>query len=88
MGARRIPTQLMELTLAGTLGIGALVAVLRHGPANGAFFVAALATYTLLRQGILHLRAEPRKSLYSGPIIATLAACVLIAAIVLLVRYP
>jgi len=86
VGARRIPTQLLELTLALSLGVGTLVAVLIHGPAGGAFFIAALAAYTLVRQGILHLRAEPRKSKITGPITATLSALILIAAIVFLVR--
>lgn len=86
MGARRIPTQLMESGLAGILGLGTLVAVLRHGPSGGAFFVAGLAAYTLARQGILHMRAERRKTKVGLPIAAVLAALVLVAAIVFLVR--
>lgn len=69
-----------------SLGLGVLVAVVSHGSAGGAFFVAGLAAYILVRQGILHLRAEPRKTRLGGPITATLAALVLIAAIVVLVR--
>src|SRR6266567_2360563 len=38
VGARRVPTQLMELGLAGILGLAVLVATLRHGAAGGAFF--------------------------------------------------
>ena len=86
VGARRIPTQLLELVLAGILGLGALAVVLGHGPAGGAIFVAALAAYTLVRQGLLHLRAEPRKTRLGGLLTAALAAFVLIAAVVLLVR--
>jgi len=86
VGARRIPTQLLESVLALSLGLGVLVAVLSHGPANGAFFVAALAVYTLGRQGLLRLRAEPRKTRLGGLITAALAALVLVAAVVLLVR--
>jgi phosphatidylglycerol:prolipoprotein diacylglycerol transferase len=86
VGARRIPTQLLELALAGILGLGALVAVLRHGPAGGAFFVAGLAAYTLGRQGLLRLRAEPRKTRLGGLVTAALAALVLIAAVVVLAR--
>jgi phosphatidylglycerol:prolipoprotein diacylglycerol transferase len=86
VGARRVPTQLLELALAGILGLGALVAVLDHGPAGGAFFVAALSAYTLGRQGILHLRAERRKTRLGGLVTAGLAALVLIAAVVVLVR--
>jgi phosphatidylglycerol---prolipoprotein diacylglyceryl transferase len=86
VGARRIPTQLLESLLAGILGLGVLVAVLGHGPANGAFFVAALAVYSLGRQGLLHLRAEPRKTRWGGLITAVLAVLVLIADFVLLAR--
>jgi phosphatidylglycerol:prolipoprotein diacylglycerol transferase len=86
VGARRLPTQLLELVLALSLGLGVLVAVLGHGPAGGAFFVAALAAYTLVRQGILHLRAEPRKTRHGGLVTAVLAVFVLVAAVVLLVR--
>ena len=86
VGARRMPTQLLELALAGILGLLVLVAVLRHGPAGGAFFVAGLAAYTLVRQGLLHLRAEPRKTRLGGLVTAVLAALVLIAAVVVLIR--
>lgn len=86
VGARRIPTQLLELALALSLGLGVLVAVLVHGPAGGAFFVGPVATYILGRQGILHLRAESRKTLLGGPVTAALAALVLVASVVLLAR--
>src|SRR5262249_23002945 len=86
VGARRIPTQLLESGLAGLLGFFALLGVLSHGPAGGAFFVAGLSAYTLGRQGLLHLRTEPRKTRQGGPITASLAALVLITAVVWLVR--
>lgn len=86
VGARRIPTQLLELTLALSLGIAVFVVALSYGPAGGAIFVSALAAYTLVRQGILHLRAEPRKSSIAGPLIATLAALVFIVAVIFLIR--
>lgn len=82
IGGRRVPTQLMESALALSLGIVALVSVLSHGPASGAIFVAALAAYTLGRQGILYLRAEPRKTRLGLPVTAALAALVLLAAII------
>jgi len=69
-----------------SLGLVGLVAVLGHGPAGGAFFVAALAAYTLVRQGLLYLRAEPRKTRLGGLVTAALAALVLIAAVILLAR--
>ena len=86
VGARRIPTQLLESVLALSLGLLVLVAVLGHGPANGTFFVAALAAYTLGRQGILHLRAEPRKTRWGGLVTALLAVLVLVADLVLLAQ--
>ncbi len=84
VGARRIPTQLLELVLAGMLGLGVLVAVLAHGPRGGAFFVGGLAAYTLVRQGILHLRAEQRKTRRGRMVTTALAALVLIVAVVFL----
>jgi phosphatidylglycerol---prolipoprotein diacylglyceryl transferase len=86
VGARRIPTQLLESVLALSVGLGVLVAVLGHGPAGGAFFLAGLAAYTLGRQALLRLRAEPRKTRLGGLATSVLAALVLIAAIVLLAR--
>ena len=86
VGARRIPTQMLESVLAGILGLGVLVVVLDHGPAGGAFFVVGLAIYTLGRQGLLRLRAEPRKTKLGGLATSALAALVLIAAVVLLAR--
>lgn len=86
VGARRVPTQLMECTLALSLGLLTLVAMLSYGPRGGAYFAGALAAYTLVRQGILHLRAEARKTKRGMPITATLATLLLVAAIVFLVR--
>src|SRR5438034_831313 len=86
VGARRIPTQLLESMLALSLGLGALGVVVSHGPAGGAFFVGALAAYTLVRQGILHLRAEPRKTRLGGLLTTALAALVLITGVVFLAR--
>jgi phosphatidylglycerol:prolipoprotein diacylglycerol transferase len=86
VGARRIPTQLLESVLALSLGMGVLVAVVVHGPAGGAFFVAALAAYTLGRQGLLRLRAEARQTRLGGLATSALAVLVLIADVVLLAR--
>ncbi len=86
VGARRIPTQLLESLLALSLGVGVLVVDLAHGPVGGAFFVGSLSAYTLGRQGILQLRAEPRKTRLGGLVTAALAALALVAAVVLLVR--
>jgi phosphatidylglycerol:prolipoprotein diacylglycerol transferase len=79
VGVRRLPTQLLELALALSVGLAALAVILVHGPADGALLVAATALYTLLRQGILLLRAEQRKSLVGPPLTAAAAAVVLVA---------
>jgi phosphatidylglycerol:prolipoprotein diacylglycerol transferase len=79
VGVRRLPTQLMELALALAVGLAALAVVLVHGPASGAILVGATAVYTLVRQGILLLRAERRKSLVGPPLTAAAAAVVLVA---------
>jgi phosphatidylglycerol:prolipoprotein diacylglycerol transferase len=84
VGARRIPTQLLESVLALSLGLLVLVAVVGHGPAGGAFFVVGLAAYTLGRQGLLRLRAEPRKTRLGGLATSALAALVPLAVVVLL----
>src|SRR5712692_4335279 len=72
--------------IQGFIASAPVAAVLRHGPAGGAFFVAGLAAYTLVRQGLLHLRAERRKTRPGRLVTAVLAALVLIAAVVLLIR--
>jgi hypothetical protein len=66
--------------------LAVLVGVLGHGPAGGAFFAGGLAAYTLGRQEILHLRAEPRKTRWGGLVIVALSAIVFVAAAVLLAR--
>ena len=85
-GRAPYPHQLLESLLAGILGLGVLMAVLGHVPAGGAFFAAGLAAHTLGRQGILHLRAEPRKTRLGALVTVSLAALVLVAALVLLAR--
>ncbi|MQA03884.1 MAG: diacylglyceryl transferase [Streptosporangiales bacterium] len=83
VGTRRYPTQLLEAGLAAALGAAALATVLVAGPANGGIFVAALAAYTLGRQGVLRLRAERRKTLI-GPRLTAITAAVILTAAVLL----
>jgi phosphatidylglycerol:prolipoprotein diacylglycerol transferase len=81
IGARRVPTQLMEATLSLILGVGVLLVMLLHGPAGGGLFVAGLAAYTLGRQGILRLRAEPRKTQWGLQVTAVVAALTALGAI-------
>jgi len=86
VGARRIPTQLMESALALFLGLAALVELLSHGAASGAFFVAGLAAYTLGRQGILRLRTEPSETRWGAPATAVASAIALVVSVALLVQ--
>ncbi len=62
VGARRIPTQLLESATGLVLGVGTTLLVLADVPAvDGLIFVAAFAAYILVRQLLLRLRAERRE---------------------------
>lgn len=79
VGARRVPTQLVESLLALIIGVTVLFMLLYHVRIySGTLSVGAFATYTLFRQFLLRLRAEQRKSTIGGPITALLAALVLV----------
>ena len=84
VGMRRIPTQLLESALALGIALISVVAVLGDRPLTGGIFLAALALYTLVRQGILRLRAERPNSVRGGTVIALTSALVLIADVSLL----
>jgi phosphatidylglycerol:prolipoprotein diacylglycerol transferase len=86
VGARRVPTQLMESLFSLILGLVTLVAILTRGPAGGAYFVAVLAAYTLFREGILRLRAEPLTTRLPVPITAVVSTLVLVAVVVAIAR--
>lgn len=60
LGLRRFPVQLFESAAAVTIGLAALLAVwvLSPDPA-GVVFIAAIAAYTLARQLLFPLRANP-----------------------------
>ncbi len=85
VGMRRIPTQLMESGLALLIGVTVLTAIYFENTFHGALFVAALSGYTLIRQGLLRLRLERRKSKLGGPLTAIAAAIVLVGMLVLLI---
>lgn len=60
VGARRIPTQLLESVTGLVIGVAATLLVLaRPISVPGATFVGAVAVYVFLRQFLLRLRAEP-----------------------------
>ena len=86
LGCRRMPVQLYEAWTALAIGAATLATVLAHGLArSGPVAVIALALYTLIRQGILGLRDEPRAWRYGRTVTATLAALALIAGVALFV---
>ena len=84
VGARRIPTQLLESTTGLLIATVSTLLVVRTPSAPGAVFVAALAAYVLLRQFLLRLRAEPH-NLIRARLTAAGAAAVLLADAVVLV---
>jgi phosphatidylglycerol:prolipoprotein diacylglycerol transferase len=86
VGCRRMPAQLLEAALALLAGLAALVTVLLAGLGrSGPVAVAALAAYTLGRQFILGLRADPpRRSAHGRLVTAVAATAVLIASIAVL----
>jgi len=89
VGARRIPTQLMESSFTMLLALATLATVLTRGPAGGAIFVAGIAAFTLGRQGILRLREEAEAIQVSvrQQIVTAAAALAFVAAIVLAVLH-
>ena len=69
VGARRIPVQLMESSLAGFLAVATLLTVLLY-PArfDGLVFVAGFALYLVGRQLLFPLRGLPRTSAHGRQI--------------------
>jgi phosphatidylglycerol---prolipoprotein diacylglyceryl transferase len=87
LGCRREPAQLLEALAALVSGAAVLAVVLALGLSrSGPAAVVGLAVYTLCRQFILGLRAEPRVWRYGRRVTAVAAAVALIAGIVLLAR--
>ena len=65
IGARRVPTQLMESATGLALGSLSLALLLSHAvPIEGVVFVAGLLGYLAIRQFLLRIRAEPRHYLW------------------------
>lgn len=82
LGVRRIPVQLLESTLAGLLGLTALLAVLfTNSSVDGAIFVAALAAYTLGRQLLFPMRSIRRKTAYGRILTMAVMALAVVAAL-------
>lgn len=82
LGTRRIPTQLLESTMALLLGVAALliVAVLAPQP-RGVVFAGGIAAYTLGRQLLFPLRDLPRRTASGRIVTMAIAGSVLLAAV-------
>jgi Na+-translocating ferredoxin:NAD+ oxidoreductase RnfE subunit len=85
---RRIPTQFVESLLAFGVGLIALAAVLTRGTSGGGIFVAGIAAYILIRQGVLRLRGGVPKSLRITQLTAMVAAVVLAADLLVMTLDP
>lgn len=80
VGARRLPAQQLESLACLLIGIAALAAFFQFGSsASGAVFAGALAAYTLARQGLLALRAQPRRWALARPVTVAAAVTALLA---------
>ncbi len=87
LGCRRAPAQLLEALAALVSGLAVLAVVLAAGLArSGPVAVVGLAFYTLCRQLVLGLRAEPRVWSYGRRVTGAIAVLALIAGVILLVR--
>ncbi len=88
VGCRREPAQLLEALASLIIGGAVLAVVLLDGlPRSGPVAVAGLAAYTLVRQFILSLRAEPpERWRYGRQLTIAAAAVALIVSVVLLAR--
>lgn len=82
LGLRRIPTQLLESTLALGIGAASLAAVTaRSSPTGGAVFAGAIAAYTLGRQLLFPLRELPRNTSHGRRLTMAIAGVVLLTAV-------
>jgi phosphatidylglycerol:prolipoprotein diacylglycerol transferase len=79
VGARRVPAQLLESAAGVAIGVAALAVVIASPFAiHGAVFATAFALYALVRQALLRLRAERRRSYRTLPMTAAAAALVVV----------
>jgi len=86
IGARRIPTQLLESSAAFILAIVTLLVVLMSTVVPGASVLAfGLGAYIFVRQMLFPLRSQPRKTKFGRPIVMTVAGAAALNASVILV---
>lgn len=83
VGVRRIPVQLLESAMAGTVATLTLLAVLLlDPPAGGLLFLAGLSAYTFGRQVLFPLRGIPRKTAQGRLVTMVVTGLVLVVAVV------
>ena len=86
VGVRRIPVQLFESAMAGTIAAVASLAVLVLDPAvDGLLFLAGVSAYTFGRQLLFPLRGIPRKTANGRIMTMLITGLVLMASVVALV---
>lgn len=86
VGARRIPTQLLESAAGLVLGVVTLLLALGDvTPIPGGIFVFGFAVYAAVRQVLLRLRSERRRSPRTVSLTAVAAGVVVVAVAVLAV---
>ena len=79
LGVRRIPTQLLESTLALCIAGPAFLAMWVTTPhPGGVVFVGAIAAYTLGRQALFPLRDNPRKTAHGRSVTMSLTGLVVL----------
>ena len=84
MGARRVPTQLLESGAGLVIGLTALLLILNTvDVVPGAVFVTAFAAYAVVRQILLRLRVEQRKSARTVSLTGIAAGVVVVVVLVL-----
>ena len=80
LGVRRIPTQLLESSLALCIAIPATLAMWATTPQpRGVVFVGTIAAYTLGRQLLFPLRDNPRKTAHGRRLAIALTGLVVLA---------
>lgn len=83
LGVRRVPSQLLESAVALIVGFTALLALLTTRPnPSGVVFIGAIAAYTLGRQLVFPLRANPGHTPYGRRVTVAFAGNALVFAIV------
>lgn len=83
VGVRRIPVQLFESAMAGTVATLTLLAVvLADPPVGGLLFLAGLSAYTFGRQVLFPLRGIPRTTAHGRIVTMVVTGAVLVGSVV------